>query len=213
MNIQECSRQVFSEFSLPVAKSLPNSFVGLSGEELFSSQSVIDRFFNDQGVLPTIDSRYNGATESLLVNNGVKLLGELGEDKNFQRVNLPDGWGKIPLSTDRAGLFDNQGRKRFDIYLSHKVASCDRGYYVPAIVSTCRYTTGIRVDDSDGFSALREYVFDSGKAIIETTPIYFLQSSVKSYVKALDATTDVVGDYLKRNFPDFRDSSKYWDKK
>ena len=175
-----------------------------SGNAIRKQEADGQRSFTTSDTLPT---RMGEDDRKVLEQAGVVFGGQVSGDEMFTYVTLPTGWKKIATSHSMwSDLVDDKGRKRASMF--YKAAFYDRS----AHLTTCRrFSTGIDYERSDT-GVIVKFVFD-GDAKVFTTKEYPYTGEPYSddYWLQDRAATDEVNAWLKEYFPNWEDTSAYWD--
>ncbi len=129
---------------------------------------------------------------------------DVGDDVLFE-ATLPEGWStqETPGSSIlRENLVDDKGRIRGDYY--YKESFYDR---YGRMSLYCRYhLTYQHTDPNNRFSSVNVVVTDSDGSVIFKAG-QCLNTSSKKYDKLVTRAKE----YLRSNYPDWKDATKYWD--
>ena len=152
----------------------------------------------------TLPTDMRGDAKMVLEKAGVKFGKKVEGDEMFQYVELPAGWKKSPTDHSMwSDLVDDKGRVRAAIF--YKAAFYDRSAQL-----TTRHRYGYSFDydreKKDGVGVAN--VTDCGKVIHMTEPITV--GDRERYEVSEEARKSAQA-WLDVNFPNWQDTSAYWD--
>lgn len=152
----------------------------------------------------TLPIEMESSDKATLEKAGVKFGKKVVGDNLFQYVQLPAGWKKVPTNHSMwSKLVDDKGRERASIF--YKAAFYDREAHLS---TSRRYNINYDYDRMEKENVIVNNITDCGK-IIHTTEPKPIGTRPRWTVKDEAHALGVL--WLDTNFPDWRDSSAYWD--
>jgi hypothetical protein len=147
----------------------------------------------------------DGAREAL-ERSGVKFLGVVPDDDQFQYVALPGGWKKV--ATDHSmwsDLLDHKGRKRAAIF--YKAAVYDRR---ASLSLTSRFSAICDFDRERKTGEIVAVVKDCER-VVYTTEVRRSDGTDRSKYDLTHAAENEAAAWLDQRFPKWRDPGEYWE--
>lgn len=183
---------------------LENTLVAMTPGGIESQEAAGQQSFVASETLP---SEVLDGTREELEAMGVEYIEQV--DDLFWRVNLPEGWKKVPTDHSMwSHLVDGQGRPRASIF--YKAAFYDRRAHMG--INT-RFSYGVRrINGLDACTLWHGVVLD-GETIIWSTPEKLKEPKKPGgdYWDAKDALGKQARTWLKEHYPDWQNPLAYWD--
>ena len=126
---------------------------------------------------------------------------DIGDDVLYQ-ATLPEGWTLKSDGGYWTYLIDEKGRERGSYF--YKGAFYDRNGHMN--LTQRFHATYDNVDPKDWDSPVKVYVKDA-----DGTILFEAGQCDKAYSDEYDKLMSKAKDYLKTNYPEWEDASKYWD--
>jgi len=167
------------------------SMLGGSSQAIERSEAKGQEELVESEVLPT---NLNGGNKKDYEKIGI-VFGDVVEgDRMFQEVTLPDGWKKIRTNHSMwSKLVDDQGRERANIF--YKASFHDRSAHMNLVG---RFST-----DS--------YKYDDKGVVMDGGSTELFEHEHNGEYDGREIARGHCEQWLNENYPDWKDSTAYWD--
>jgi len=171
-----------------------------------SNDNVLDTPKRRLCILPkAIDGHHDFDHRAILESWGLELLEDFAGEDNLQYVRLPEGWSFVAVDPDKHfKVIDEKDRERINAFLDD---SCPPN----SITRLCHRIT-IQFDhelmvEKNLYVA---NIYDSeGKLLYATNPIVGYEDESEDV--NIRAAIKRACDWLKENYPDWRNPAAYWE--
>ena len=154
----------------------------------------------------TLPRKMDSEAKETLEQAGVKFLGNVEEDRLFQKVELPSGWKKVETSHSMwTNLVDDKGRERASIF--YKAAFYDRDSFLHI---SRRFNIKKNYDLQETHNVIVVEVKDSDKTIYSTPAVVIQEGGFESEI-AEDQAYKGAENWLIEKYPNWKDPKSYWE--
>ncbi len=184
---------------VPVSRRKPDGFTKLVLEQEAQGQAEVV----NSGMLPI-----DGSGDPAWAKLGVTFGSAKNDDPLFREAQMPPGWKVVPHESSSmwSDLVDEKGRARAAIF--YKAAFYDRS----ARISLNRRFSPSSENSKEEGGGLQGTVVDRGQVGGKDVQVYASPFFKKGpNVSIYDLADKAAYGWLKENYPDWEDPTKYWD--